>query len=331
MLSRWRQEAAKSAPAKKQTQKKVSTKPNLKESAKKKQRPLKRRSRIFETTRTSRKARGDRSLLRTQIVVGIVIVVVLSMVVGAVYYATRLPAFQITAVEVTGGFTIPHETIQTDVETLLQGTYFKLIPRTFVYTYPHQAILDTILHIPRVKDARLAIRHGHTLDVAFDEYQPFALWCRGASSSQCAFLDRSGYAFAAAPELTGNAFVRYQTPTATSTAPGQVIAPQRMGQTTSFIDRLKNDLDLYVTTVDIVGDGDIDYTVSGGGMLKTSTDMPPATTFANLQTILSSATFHRLESGKFDYIDLRFGDKVFVNEHGTSTNESVGTSTTPAS
>jgi len=48
--------------------------------------------------------------------------------------------------------------------------------------------------------------------------------------------------------------------------------------------------------------------------LKVSQLMPVADSFKNLQSILSSEEFIHLQNGAFQYIDLRFGDKIFLNE-----------------
>jgi hypothetical protein len=48
------------------------------------------------------------------------------------------------------------------------------------------------------------------------------------------------------------------------------------------------------------------------GLKKSKT--PAVETLSNLETILASGTFTHLKPGNFQYVDLRFGSKVFVNE-----------------
>ena len=46
--------------------------------------------------------------------------------------------------------------------------------------------------------------------------------------------------------------------------------------------------------------------------------MAPEETVANLRSILASDEFNDLQPGSFQYIDLRFGNKVFVNKEDPS-------------
>ncbi len=82
----------------------------------------------------------------------------------------------------------------------------------------------------------------------------------------------------------------------------------------AFIEQLKDEMGIYVTHVEKMADYDVEYTVSGGGQIKTSQTIDLDKSFKNLRTVLQSEDFIHLGSGEFQYIDLRFGDKVFVNE-----------------
>ena len=292
--------------------------------------PVIKGSRIMDT-KTKRKVRGSRSMLRTQIVVGLFLAILLGLILTGIYYGTRVASLQLTNVTVTGGFTISHTEIQQDVSQLLQGTYFRLIPRRFVWLYPKHAIEAKLSTIPRLQQVTLTPAGHNTLNVAFTEYQPFALWCAQATSSTCWFLDQNGFAFASAPDLSGDAFVRYTTTATTTNAAWQAIDPNLMHMTTAFSTLLQTELGLYVTRVAVLDGGDIDYVVSGGGVIKTTSSMPILDTYNNLKTILSNGSFSTLTDGKFQYIDLRFGNKVYVNDSSATTSSSTATTSAPAS
>ncbi len=52
----------------------------------------------------------------------------------------------------------------------------------------------------------------------------------------------------------------------------------------------------------------------GGSELKTVASKDAQETIDNLLVVLASEEFAHLKPGNFQYIDLRFGNKVFVNE-----------------
>ena len=264
-------------------------------------------------------------MLTIQILTGLGIVVVLGLLVTVIWYGTRVQSLQINSIEVVGGYTIPHSEIETKVQERLIGTYFKLIPKSFRATYPKNAILENIYSIARVKNVAIEVLDTQKIVIVFEEYRPHALWCEFQDSPECLFLDDSGYAFSQAPILTGSAFIRYVDEDTLPEIKTQGFAPDFIHQTQEFSDLLATQLDLYVTHVEKVQDLDILYTVSGGGVLKVSQSMTPETSFKNLRSILSSENFIHLQNGAFQYIDLRFGDKIFLNEEKQRVNTATTT------
>lgn len=251
-------------------------------------------------------------MVRKQILIGVALVILIGLLLTAVWYGTRISGMQIKGVEVMGGFTIPHVTISTIAEEELAGTYLKLVPKKFSPLFPKDSIAKRILEVPRVKNVHLEVDDKKKLIIAFEEYKPEALWC-GEEGSECWFIDSLGFAFAKAPELSGGAFVRYYND-ATPEHAASYADMEFIHTTRDFVEGLKDELDLYVVEVHVLGDQDIEYAVAGGGRIKVSQTMSPKTSFNNLKTILQSEEFAHLEPGTFHYVDLRFGDKVFVSE-----------------
>jgi cell division septal protein FtsQ len=266
--------------------------------------------------------------LQLQLIVGAVITVVIALLVTAIWYGTRVPSLQIAAIEVIGGETIPHFVIEEKVNAELVGAYLQLVPNRFMPMYPRSKIEKSILSLDRVKNVHVELTGNQTLTVVFDEHVPYALWCEKTDSELCLFIDKSGFAFASAPELQGSAFVRYIDEGAIPQKDAQGFESSFVKETEEFVTLLQDQLSLYTTHVQKKGVYDVEYTISGGGVIKVSQSIPMQESFENLQTILTSEEFKHIEPGAFQYIDLRFGDKVFVNEAPIS---SADVSTTTAS
>jgi hypothetical protein len=216
-------------------------------------------------------------------------------------------------VEVVGGSTIAHEVIEGAVKQALAGSYYKLIPYTFRLFYPATRITEQLMQIPRIEDVRTSA-DGQTLTVAFVEYEPYALWCKDADAMRCLFLDAAGFAFAEAPQLTGSAFVRYVQEGKEPVLKTEGFSRAYMDTTGSLANRLEDELGLYVTDVVRKDEIDTSYFLATGAEIKVSERMTADETFINLQTIFGSEEFAGLAAGDFHYIDLRFGDKVFVSK-----------------
>lgn len=255
----------------------------------------------------------QQAMIRKQVLIGVLLTLLLAGIISLVGYITRLPSLQIQSVTVVGGITIPHGAIRTAAEEELSGMYLRLIPKRFRWFYPETAIARRVEAIDRVKQTHLEFDDDNNLVVAFDEYVPLGLWCKDMESKECLFIDNSGLAFAPAPDLTGNAFVRFLTDS--EPAVGMLVTDQKyLDESQQFIEKLESNLNLFVTHVIKAGDFDTEYQVAGGGRIKISQSVPAEDSFANLETILRSEDFVHIEPGTFNYIDLRFGDKVFINE-----------------
>ncbi len=260
-------------------------------------------------------------LLMRQIIVGLMIAAFFGMLIVSVWYGSRIDAFTIREITVTGGETIEHGEIERVVREKISGTYLKIIPRTFAFTYPYEEIVAALEAVPRVKDVRVIRKGGKELHIEFSEYEPSALWCSETDTSNCYFLDEGGYAFSKAPGLIGGSFLRV---TAIGKEPEVHATPFNPEEFKRIIE-LKEKFATnkwFVKRADIDAAGDAFLTIVDGGEFKVSLKQPADETVSNLLTVLGSEQFAHIKPGNFEYIDLRFGSKVFVNEVTTEVSAS---------
>lgn len=286
--------------------------------------PKKRRGQDFGGIKKAPKERGP---LLKQLLIGSGLLCLTVLIVTAVWYVTRIPSLQIAGVTVIGGETVPGHLLKDRADAILAETYFHLVPKRFVCTYPDEEIVAALQTIDRVKEVRLELAEDNELIVAFTEYVPAALWCDAIETTRCLFLDRAGYAFSDAPPLIGETLVRYideQNPPARGATP---FSSEFVATVSDFIQRLKSDAGLFVVGVTVGEESDVTLLLAGGGELLVSLAEPVQKTISNLLSILQSEEFAHLEPGNFKYIDLRFGNKVFVNEEVAPTLREGATST----
>ena len=252
---------------------------------------------------------------------------IVTLLITTMWYVTRLPSLTIASVHIQGGETISHDEIQTVIDQVFQGSYLKIIPYRFTLLYPDDALRAGVASVSRVHDVVIA-RSGRTsLAVTFTEYEPFALWCSDKDDTAlCYFLDATGYAFAPGPQLQGGTLARHILEGQHELEKKQAFETSAFVKTHAFLERLSYELGLRITDVLYTKDGDIQLSVNGGGGLIIRDDESYDKTFENIRSILDSKEFKHLKPGNFQYIDLRFGNKIFVNEELILSDE-VGTST----
>ena len=258
--------------------------------------------------------RHETKQLLINLSIGLGVFSLLALILYGVWFGSRADAVTIDQVIVTGGETISHANVQALVEAELEGLYMNFIPRRFAWVYPHDDIVAKVSATPRVRDP-LVERRKKALVVTFAEYEPVALWCSDTESTTCVFLDENGYGFAVAPDLAGGAYTRYvQIGQAASTS-----AVFTDASDFALLQALTQQLDATnwsVARVELDQARDAFVYLVGGGELKVSLTLTPAETIDNLQTIRSAEQYADLAPGNFAYIDLRFGNKVFVSIAG---------------
>lgn len=282
--------------------------------------------RRFSPTVENRNKRQSRARFWHRSFLVFVSMVFLSAVLAVVWYGTRFETFTITDVKVEGGDTISHEKIKEIAKKRLEGEYYHIVPRRFSFTYPAKEITAEIKALSRVKDVTVELSNKNTVLIKITEYYPFALWCKSKSDdlSACFFLDADGYSFIEAPVLNGGSMLRYFDQRIEPKAAEQPFTSVFMSDTSRLALVLARDFNFPVTHVERTAPDEVIYYLPSGSYIKASLRQSVDSTTSNLSTILGSADFKHLEPGNFLYIDLRFGNKVFVNE---GMEESVSTST----
>lgn len=250
-----------------------------------------------------------------QILRGILRISLFVLFVVGVYYGTRLHAFTISTILVEGGETVSHDEIRAKAENVLAGTYLGIIPKRFTYLYPRAVLNSTIGDISRVYNVSIEKENAKTLKITFNEYIPYALWCvYQRDDIPCYFLSESGFTFSEAPPLRGGALIRHYTESGTDIKKKNVIDSQLLTNITWFITQVDTELNFRISSVIYRNNKDIELSVNGGGVFLIASGKDIRHTYENLKTILQSDVYKHLAPGNFKYVDVRFDNKVFVNE-----------------
>lgn len=264
-----------------------------------------------------------------QILLGIFLFSLVALIITGIWYGSRVSSLTITNIKVQDGQTIRGDLIKEKVEQVLEGEYVHLVPRRFSWFYPEAEILEKVQEIERIKDVKVEKISGTEIAVTFDEYQPFALWCNESNES-CFFLDDKGYAFGKSPTLSGESLVRYYKLGEEPQLKTNLISSDDFENTKEFSKLLTN-MSWFNTKIEIDAVRDVFYLLSDDSEIRATLTEKPAVTFSYLESLVRSKEFDHLKPGNFQYVDLRFGSKLYVNEEknivvssSTESIESVG-------
>lgn len=257
-------------------------------------------------------------LLIRQILTGVVIVLTVLLILTGVWHGTRLSALTISTVTASGGETIDSAEVVAAVESELSGTYGKIVPKRFFLFYPQDNLRRAAERVERVRDVVVERVSFTELTVTYGEHTPYALWCADRSTDDCLFLNDQGYAYAPAPKLDGGTFVRYHHESVTPAVGASILSSDDFWNTIALTKLLAAD-NVYVDEAAVDEAGDVYYELTTGGEIRAALRDPAEDVAKNVRTVLATKEFSHLRGADFNYLDVRFGNKVYVSEFDVAT------------
>ena len=225
----------------------------------------------------------------------------------------------------TGTKRVPPTLVREYVGTVLHDASYHFFSRSNIFLYPRAVIeRDVVADFPRVAGAKVSRQSffSHELLVAITERAPYALWCLPAHAGQvggdegaCFEMDDGGFIFAEASGVH-EAFSEY-------IFLGGLVTDSPIGQT--FAATHLPSLVALLTGLGQAGfspsgasvESATDFTIPLGNdfVLKAPFGANSDTLIKNLQLVLSSDTLTG-KRGQLEYVDLRFGDRVYYKLKG---------------
>ena len=233
-----------------------------------------------------------------------------ALMVGGLLYLFSRPLFRIQTIEVSGARRVPEDRIKSLVEQSLSGTYFGFLPKAHTLLYPKTRIKESLLkEFPVLSGVSITLQNLAALRVAVREREPKALWC--ADMRRCFLVDEAGFAFATPEEGTEGKYYRLQRLATSSPLGTVVINPTELEHLLSFFSSLE-DMQLSPETTFLSDDGDVEVVLQEGMRMFVRKE-EYVRALLNLKTLLGEHDLlpKRNDSLTVDYLDLRFGNKIY--------------------
>lgn len=264
----------------------------------------------------------DRRLKRRRRIV-IISCIVLAIIIGEAIYQLHQPFARITRIQVFGADPSLSETVL----GAMQGRYLGIIPRDSTFFYPEDKVRAAVLATNPDIAAVSFFRNGlNGLSVRVDMRVPIAQWCGLAPTpgveEYCYVFDASGliYASHASTTQTLNKTKLYAPLVGESIEPPVVSNVEPLRSTIAHAERLPSLFD-FTRQIGTLGtqvvtarirESEVDMIVVSGTRI-TYVLGEEKTAYQALVSALGSGN---LLDGSVEYIDLRFGSKVYVKRKG---------------
>lgn len=270
---------------------------------------------------TFRSERREVRLYRKHFIASGLVAVCVFVVGVGVWYGTRRPEVTLRTIAIEGGTTVSHEVVRDKVESILAGTYALLIPHRFAFMFPETQIANAINTIPRVHNAVVERTSRTELSVRFEEYMPYALWCDfialdASTTPSCIFVDAQGFAYADAPPLLGETLLRFVVEGKKPEKGTSIYNANTLAHYRSFSDAIAQNHKHRLSAITETTDGDLILHLSGDVRVLITKDSAIETVFENIESIFQAEEFKEKPLEGFEYIDLRFGNRVYIKPRG---------------
>lgn len=271
------------------------------------------------------KKRTQDRLKRSRLIKAYVWLFALTFIFVGLVLLSHLDQLEISKLEVVGNRVVDDQEISSVVKNLTEGNHFYLLSkRNFVLLPRTQVKQEIKRQIPYISEVILESDDINHLRIRVSERSPVALWCRGEA---CYLIDKGGLVFSPAPHFSDNVFLKIYSPLSGNPIGKRplrdddfVLLPAAalvIPDTLAEGGLVKAEVVKAVVTNEEDYSFDVTQPVSSGKLtwqllLDSQDDF--AHSMSNLATVLASEEFRQelLENdGLIDYIDLRFGNKVF--------------------
>jgi cell division septal protein FtsQ len=271
-------------------------------------------SRAPKETKKPLPLRARRRRVRAAIALAVLLVCV--GIAWGISYASYLPQFSVGEITVVGAQDVSPQLVQGYVETILEDGSHHFLSRQNIFLYPRAVIeRDVVAFFPRISSATIsrASLFSRDLTVSVSERQAFALWCDG--SAQCYEMDKGGFVFAQSAATSSSTEYVFQGGIATSSSPiGQSFVTAHLPGIVALLTELGQS-GFTPQGASVESDEDFSVPLREGFALKASFGESADTLVKNLQLVLSSDALQGKEQ-ELEYVDLRFGDRVYYKLQG---------------
>ncbi len=239
---------------------------------------------------------------------------------GALIWLANADFLRIKTVKTAGAKTVVAEVLQAEAKTYMAGKYLYLFPKDNIFLYPKNEIAAKLLTAyPTLKSAVVRAENFSTISIYAEDREPRALWCGNsiASPNPCLLLGEDGVAYAAAPDFSESPYVRYfgELHEGNSNLPQgakQFLSPEEFRPLAALADAVvQSQTTNAVEGVFVNEDKDVRMAFTNGFALLFELEDDGGEVFERFTLALTAEPFKSHTLAEFEYLDLRFGDKLY--------------------
>ncbi|MBI5138785.1 MAG: FtsQ-type POTRA domain-containing protein [Candidatus Vogelbacteria bacterium] len=249
---------------------------------------------------------------------GYLLILFLFIIISSIFVLNN-KSLNLQTIVITGTVFVSKTEVAKIIDDEMRGFHLGIIPKKSFMFYPKNSIRERILSsFDRVYAATFTEESPSELLVTVHERVPDAVWCEGefnrSTERRCYYVDKIGLLYDVAPSFSGPVYFEYY---------GYLRESPRLGNNVLDLEQIikiqefrreliKNNIE--PISILIKSDKSYELMTGQGWKVFFSSDAPVELMIKHLNlTLLSEILTKRVtdKKSKLEYIDLRYGEKVF--------------------
>ncbi|MCF7835906.1 MAG: FtsQ-type POTRA domain-containing protein [Candidatus Marinimicrobia bacterium] len=257
---------------------------------------------------SSRRTKRKRAFFRFSLLF-FVLLILLS---GGIWGVFSVESLKIKGVSVEGVSVLSEKEIKETVESIMSANLFFVLPKDRIFTFSDKKTEDALLEkFGRISE--IEIKRGlvdSTILIKIKEREPVALFCWDEVEEECFFLDKDGLLFEKAPVFSAGVFLKFFDHRKYGTSIGKKELSLSKDQLQKIIDFKKRLEPIFlVEKINLKEEGACEFYSTDGWYLILDIKNDWNLVYDNLITLFENEISK--DGGNLEYVDLRFGNKVF--------------------
>ncbi len=253
--------------------------------------------------------------------------------IGGVVYLLRLPQWQVHTIEITGLTVLKEEDVRGKIFDALAGEYLFLIPRGAIILARSETIERALKkEFPRIETVNVNKHYPDSLTANIKERELWGIFCNGLETEgapttpqevtpACVYIDKTGFAYESAPDSTGTLIVKIRSDAPAVAVGSQAVENGLMEKMSFLAKETERVAGTKVIELELFSKipREIRLVTADGFKLYMNREDDFENVFRVLKTVMDEEI--KEKRPRLDYIDLRFGNKVFYKlQRGGSEN-----------
>lgn len=249
------------------------------------------------------------------IIISILLIIIFII---ALSFLVNYKKFNISKINIYGADMLDQKAILENIENSLSGKYYILFSKRNFLIYPKEQVYKNLYNqFPVLSSVESYVTESNTLQVDLKLRKAFALWCQRYDDRdfpKCFFLDDNGFVFSPAPDFSGDAYLKYFgfLPFGDPVGSNFLNSPQSFKNLSDFINKLKK-IGISPLYTEASTTSSFEINIDKDSKILFNLDYDLNQTFDRLSVFINSKEWlsENLKLTDLEYLDLRFGNKVF--------------------